>query len=241
MTDNLVGMGLSDNIIEPDENTVAQMQQELAVLEKRLAETPEGGDDLLRQGLQLEIATLLVAMDKKNQAWDIARPLFDAFIAAGAWQNAVETCDVLYAADMDESIAALGNGVWLAVTFPVDAALSVNMLDHIIEETPKDSDGGAVAAATAHYLADLRAKDEKQRDSLGFLTGNLLASVAYRHSGYKDREMIDMWVERLELNQPDKFLPRLGMILDIFVGKNWWIDRDALRNTLPQDAGSYSD
>ena len=224
MTDNLIGMGLTDNIIEPDENVAQQMQQELSSLQKRLAEMPATSDGLSRNRLQLDIATLLIAMDRKKEAWDIARPLFD----------------VLYAADQDESIIALGNGVWLAVTFPVDPTLSTNMLDHVIEETPSDSDGGAVAAATAHYLADLRAEDDKMRESLGFLTGNLLASVAYRHSNLKEREMIDMWVERLELNQPEKFLPRLGMMLDVIVGSSWWIDRDALRDVLPDDANSYS-
>jgi hypothetical protein len=241
MTDNLLGMGLTDNIIEPDEKVTEQMQQELADLQKRLAALPQGSDDHTRLRLQLDIASLFVALNQKDNAWLLARPLFDKFIKLSAWQDAVEACDVMYAADQDDSIIALGNGVWLAVTFPVDPTLSVNMLDHIIEETPQDSDGGAVVAATAHYLADLRASDEKQRDSLGFLTGNLLASVAYRHSGYKDREMIDMWVERLELNQPEKFLPRLGMMLDIIVGKKWWIDRDALRDVLPEDAGSYSE
>lgn len=241
MKDNLLGLGLTDNIIEPDEKVTEKMQQELADLQKKLAALPESGDDLTRLRLQLDIATQFVALNQKDNAWLLARRLFDEFIKLSCWQDAVETCDVLYAADQDDSIIALGNGVWLAVTFPVDPTLSVNMLDHIIEETPQDSDGGAVAAATAHYLADLRAIDEKQRDSLGFLTGNLLASVAYRHSGYKDREMIDMWVERLELNQPDKFLPRLGVMLDIIVTKKWWIDRDALRNVLPDDAGSYSD
>ena len=241
MTDNLIGMGISDNIIEPDENVTEQMQQELSSLQNRLAGMPAGSDDLARNRLLLDIATLLIAMDRKDEAWDIARPLFDAFIAAASWQDAVETCDILYAADQDESIIALGNGVWLAVTFPVDPALSTNMLDHVIEETPSDSDGGAVAAATAHYLADLRATDEKMRESLGFLTGNLLASVAFRHSNLKEREMIDMWVERLELNQPEKFLPRLGMMLELIVGDHWWIDREALRDVLPDDANSYAE
>ena len=241
MKDNLLGMGLTDNIIEPDEKATEQMQQELADLQKKLAALPIDSDDLTRLRLQLDIATQFVALNQKDNAWLLARRLFDEFIKLSAWQDAVEACDVLYAADQDDSIIALGNGVWLAVTFPVDPTLSVNMLDHIIEETPHESDGGAVAAAAAHYIANLRASDEKQRDSLGFLTGNLLAGVAYRHSGYKDREMIDMWVERLELNQPDKFMPRLGMMLDIIVGKKWWIDRDALRNLLPEDADSYSD
>ncbi|GBE45608.1 hypothetical protein BMS3Bbin11_00697 [bacterium BMS3Bbin11] len=241
MTDNLIGMGLSDNILEPDEKAAQQMQQELASLQKRLAELPEVSDELTRERLQLDIATLLVAMEQKKEAWDIARPLFDSFVAMAAWQDAVKTSDVLYATDQDDSIIALGNGVWLAVTFPVDPTLSVNMLDHIIEETPAESDGGAVAAATAHYLAELRASDDKQREGLSFLTGNLLAGVAYQHSGYKEREMIDMWVERLELNQPDKFLPRLGIVLDIIVGDKWWVDRDALRGGLPEDADSYSE
>ena len=240
MTDNQIGMGLTDNIIEPDEKVTENMQQELAELQKRLADMPAGSDEISRQRLQLDIATLLVALEQKKDAWEMARPLFDDFIKQSSWQDAVETCDVLYATDQDESITALANGIWLAVTFPVDPTLSINMLDHVIEETPHDSDGGAIAAATAHYLAELRASDDKQRESLGFLSGNLLASVAYRHSGYKDREMIDMWVERLELNQPEKFLPRLSQMLDIIVGKKWWIDRDALRLMLPLDAGSYS-
>lgn len=241
MTDNLIGMGLSDNILQPNEKNVQQMQQELDSLQKKLTDLSDSSDVLVRSRLQLDITTQLVAMERKEEAWETARPLFDAFVSMAAWQDAVETCDVLYATDHTDSIIALGNGVWLAVTFPVDPTLSVNMLDHIIEETPAESDGGAVAAAAAHYLAELRASDDKQKESLGFLTGNLLAGVAYRHSGYKDREMIDMWVERLELNQPDKFLPRLGTMLDIIVGEKWWVDRDALRGTLPEGADSYSE
>jgi hypothetical protein len=241
MTDNQIGMGLSDNIIEPDEKVREQTIQDLKKLESQLAAIPEGSDEGMRNKIRLEISSILIALDRKKEAWTIAREIFDYFVANQIWQEAVETCDVMFAADQDESIIALGNGIWLAVTFPVDPALSVNMLDHVIEETPNDSDGGAVAAATAHYLADVRSADEQQRNSLGFLTGNLLAGVAYRHSQIKEREQIDFWVERLELNQPEKFLPRLAMMLDVIVGDKWWYDRDALRNTLPEEAGSYSD
>jgi hypothetical protein len=183
--------------------------------------------------LRLAIAETLVALERKPEAWNIAREVFDFMVGAEQWQEAVEACDALYAADQPDSIAALGNGIWLAVTFPVDPQLSINLLDHVIDETPKDSDGAAVAAATAHYLAEMRAEDDKQRASLGFLTGNMLAGVAYRHSGLKERDMIDAWVERLELNEPEKLLPRLAMMLDIIVGDRWWIDRDAIRAKLP--------
>ena len=240
MKDNLLGMGLSDNIIEPDENTVKELQLQLEAQQNKLAALPADADPLRRDRIQLDIASTLIALDRKKEAWDMARRVFDTFIAHASWQEAVEACDVMYAADQEESIVALANGIWLAVTFPVDPSLSVNMLDHVIEETPNDSDGAAVAAATAHYLADLRAADDQQRESLGFLTGNLLAGVAYRHSNIKEREQIDFWVERLELNEPEKFLPRLGMMLDIIVNDRWWYDRDELRDSLPDNASQYT-
>src|SRR5574340_854440 len=75
--------------------------------------------------------------------------------------SAVEACDVLYQAKQKDSIAALGMGIWLAVTFPVDPELTVAMLIHVVDETPNDSDGAAVAAITARYVVDLRADDDK--------------------------------------------------------------------------------
>jgi hypothetical protein len=240
MTDNQIGMGLTDNIIEPDDKVLEQARQELEKLQSKLAAMPAGSDDVARAKVQLDIASRLIALGRKQEAWDIAREIFDVFLLNSKWQEAVESCDVMYAADNDQSIIALGNGIWLAVTFPVDPSLSINLLDHVIEETPNDSDGAAVAAATAHYLAEIRAKDDKQRDSLGFLTGNLLAAVAYRHSQLKEREQIDFWVERLELDQPEKFLPRLAVMLDVIVGDNWWYDRDTLRSVLPEDTSSYA-
>jgi hypothetical protein len=233
MTDKLEGMGLSDTLISQESDTGPQLLEQLESQRKQLDELAES-DELGRQRLQLSISETLVALDKKEQAWQLARQVFDYMIKEQHWQDAVEACDVMYATDQPDSIAALGNGIWLSVTFPVDPQLSTNMLDHIIEETPKDSDGAAVAAATAHYLAELRAKDDAQRSSLRFLTGNLLAGVANRHSDLKEKDQIDFWVERLELDQPEKFLPRLATMLDVIVGDKWWIDRDALRANLPE-------
>jgi hypothetical protein len=227
-------MGLSDTMINPETDNQTQLQAQLEEQQRQLNSLTSDADELTRQRLRLAIAETLVALERKAEAWNIAREVFDFMVGAGKWQEAVEACDALYAADQPDSIAALGNGIWLSVTFPVDPQLSINLLDHVIEETPKDSDGAAVAAAAAHYLAELRAEDDKQRSSLGFLTGNMLAGVAYRHSGLKDRDMIDAWVERLELNQPEKLLPRLATMLDIIVGDRWWIDRDAIRASLPE-------
>jgi len=233
MTDKLQGMGLSDSLISQETDNGAQLITQLESQRRKLDDIAQS-DELGRQRLQLSISETLVALEKKEEAWKLARSVFDYMVANEQWQDAVEACDVLYAADQPASIAALGNGIWLAVTFPVDPLISTNLLDHVIDETPKDSDGAAVAAATAHYLAELRAKDDAQRSSLGFLTGNMLAGVANRHSDLKEKAQIDLWVERLELDQPDKFLPRLATMLEVIVDDNWWIDRDAIRTNLPE-------
>jgi hypothetical protein len=133
---------------------------------------------------------------------------------------------VLFQCEQPESLAALGNGVWLAITFPVPAQLTVALLQHIIDETPDDS-------MTAHYIADLRTEGE-EHDSLTFFTNQIVAGVAKRHRGIdNDPEMIKMWIEILELNDVKQLLARLAAMLDTIVGDNWWIDREALRDQLP--------
>ena len=182
--------------------------------------------------LLLEEGRLLVRLEDLPEAWAAAREAFDLFLANENWQGAVEACDVMFAANQPDPLAALGQGVWLAVTFPIDPELTVAMLDHIIEETPDDSDGAAVAAVTAHYIVDLRARD-RQRDDLLFFTNNLLATVARRHSQVESQEAFNYWMEKLELNDPAKFLVRLRNVVDVLTQEDWWFDREAVRSRLP--------
>lgn len=186
-----------------------------------------------RARVQLDIAETQLALLQKTEAWNSARELFDVFVAGQAWQDAIETCDVLFQCEQPESLAALGNGVWLAVTYPVPAQLTVAMLQHIVDETPDDSDGAAVAAMVANYIADMRTEG-KEHESLTFMTQQMLAGVAKRHRGIEnDPEMLNTWIEILELNDIPSLLQRLATILDAIVGDLWWVDRDALRAQLP--------
>ena len=118
------------------------------------------------------------------------------------------------------------------MTFPVDPELSVALLQDIIDETPDDSDGAAVAAAVAAYIVDLRAEG-KEHESLSFFTNQMLGAVARRHSSIENQEAFDQWISRLELNDPIRFLPRLRNVVDVLVQDNWWIDREAIQATLP--------
>lgn len=190
-----------------------------------------GAEPLEVARLRLDLAENLNGLGDYAAAWEQARQAFDVFLAAEAWQEAAETCDVLYQAEQPDSIAALGMGVWLGVTYPIDPSTSVALLQHVVEETPANSDGGAVAAVAAHYLADLRGGES--RDSLMFFTSQLIAQVARRHRNIEGAEQIKLWMDVLELNDPDVFLPRLAQVVDAIVGDRWWFDRDALRARLP--------
>ena len=104
----------------------------------------------------------------------------------------------------------------------------------MVDETPPDADGAAVAAVAACYLVDLRAR-EPQRDHLLLYTNQVLATVARRHSDVDGQQAFDQWIEDMELSDPALFLPRLRNVVDVLVQDDWWFDREALQATLPVD------
>lgn len=211
---------------------VERLEQQLAAAQDRLREITDTSTLRQKAELQVSIAGTLADLQRGAEAFPIGREAFDNFAAEEYWDGAVQACDVMFQADQAESLSALGQGVWLAVTFPVDPELTVNMLHHIVEETPDDSDGAAVAAATAHYVVDMRAKD-KQHNNLSFFTNNLLGTVARRHSEVDNQEKFDYWISKLELNDPALFLPRLRNVVDVMVQEDWWVDREAIWASIP--------
>lgn len=213
--------------------------EELAGLKMRLTEKLQqltalaDADHMPRARLQMDIAEILNVLERRQEAWEIAREAFVISMQQESWQDAVEACNVLYQTGQENSIAVLGMGIWLAVTFPVDPELTVAMLIHAIDAMPDDSDGAAVAAITARYVVDLRAADD-QHESQGFLVDNLIAMVAKRHSQVQDQQAMDRWLDRLALRDPEVFLPRLALVVDAIVADQWWFDREILRGKLPE-------
>ncbi len=220
-----------DSVEDAQESSVL-LEAQLTEFKRQMLELPPSYDPLARADLLLQIGRTLIRLEKNQDAWDAGREAFDIFTTREAWEGAVQACDIMFLSDQPESLAALGQGIWLTVTFPMDPELSVAMLQHVVDETPPDSDGAAVAATVAHYLVDLRAQD-RQRDDLSFYTNQLLATVARRHSDVHDQEAFSKWFKKLELDDPAKFLPRLRNVVDVLVQDEWWIDRDAISEKLP--------
>ena len=217
--------------MNPDGNEAIKPEQQLQEKLLQLQQT-DPANTQERTHLQLDVAEALIALTRKEEAWTLAKEAFDTALQNEFWQEAVEACNVLYQTEQPESIAALGMGVWLAVTFPVYPELTYAMLDHIIDETPNNADGAALAAVTARYVIDLRADDSKH-ESQSQLANHLIARVAERHSNVRDQQALDAWMDKLALRDPQVFLPRLSMVINAIVGEHWWFDRNELRNKLP--------
>ena len=224
-------VGNADDSSDAKESS-AKLESLVAHLRDELEALSPGAAPLRRADLLLQLGRALVRLERGADAWAAAREAFDLYLAEQAWEGAAQCCDVLFLADQPESLAALGQGIWLAVTYPVDPELSVALLHRVVEETPPDADGAAVAAIAAYYVTDLRARDP-QREHLLLYANQVLATVARRHSAVDGQETFNRWIEDMELNDPAKFLPRLRNVVDVLVQDDWWFERDKLQAALP--------
>ena len=211
------------------------LKQELNKKQIQLAQLKIDCDPLERAKLQHEIAEIMLDSGGNGMAeaaWGLAKESFNIYMKHGEIEEAVNALDMLYRTELPAAVIALGHAMWLSVTYPIDPELSIVMMKNLIDDTPKKSDGAAVAAATAHYIADLRLEGEK-RESVMFLTTNMIAQVAERHSNVTDQGQLNFWMDKLELNDPNQFLPKLSQVIDAIVAGDWWFDRDELRAKLP--------
>lgn len=211
----------------------ARIEGELVGLRDRLAQLPEHAPAVQRAALTLEIGRALQILERGEEAWPVTWTAFGILIGERQWEAAADACNILYQSDRPDSLIALGHGIWLGVTFPIDPEISVNLLSHVVDDTPDDADGAAVAAATACFIADMRAAPGPEKERLGLFAQQLLGRVARRHSEVESQAQFECWVERLELDEPDKFLVRLRNVVDVLVQDQWWFDREALQGQIP--------
>lgn len=212
--------------------SIQELQRALETAQKRLKTVGENGNAVEKARILLDIAEPMNGLGRQQDAWQHAREAFSVFVDYEHWQDAVEAADILYQTDQPGSVRALGHGIWLGITYPVKAQSTITLLNYVIDETPDDSDGAAIAAMAAHYIADLRTEGD-EHSSLTFLTTQMIARVAKRHRGIEDQQTLDVWIDMLELNDVSKLLKRLSSIVDVLVEGNWWFDRDELRSRLP--------
>ncbi len=206
-----------------------QLVARLEFFENQLAEqTPETAVEEHINTL-LEIARIQVERYKGADAWEKGMLAFDLAKENELWELATEACDALFLSEGPDALKALGHALWLGITFPIDAEITVAMLQHLVEESPKGADTKAYAAAVAHYIVSIRRGAD---DDLTFFASQMIASVADEHSHVTDQSTFDLWRRTLQLDKPEVFLPKMSSAVDRLVGEDWWIDRDAIKAKL---------
>ncbi len=206
-----------------------QLQSRLEYFEGELAKMNEGAPVEDRIKTLLEIGRIQVERYKGADAWEKSFTAFNLAQEDELWELAVEACDVMFLSEGPDALVALGHALWLGVTFPIDAEITVAMLQHLVEESPEEADTRAIAAAAAHYITSVRCGED---DDLTFFTSQMLASVADKHSHVVDQSTFDLWRRTLQLDKPEVFLHKLSGAIDQLVDGKWWVDRDKIRAKL---------
>ena len=209
-----------------------QLSAKLEFYEKRLAEQTDATPAEDRVNTLLEIARIQVERYQGADAWDKAMQAFELAKDNELWEHAVEACDAMFLSEGPESLKALGHAIWLGVTFPVNPELTVAVLQHLVDESPKGADTKAYAAAVAHYITSVRRGDD---DDLTVFALQMVAAVADEHSHVTDQSSFDLWRRTLQLDKPEVFLPKFSGAIDQLVGENWWIDRDKIRVSIDEN------
>lgn len=231
MPKNLLDEDEIKNTLEEEDDSESK-QQRLDNLEGELSMMAENISNK-KASMMLDLGTLYLDFQRQQDAWNIAWPAFEYYKTQGQWELAVVACDILMSADQPDSIKALAHGIWLGITYPIDPEITVAILQHLIDESPPGSETQAIAAVTAHYIADIRKPAGKPGENLIFFTNQRLAEAAAKHKNISNQNEFDIWMTGNEFNNPDSFLPKLSQAVDTMVTDDWWIDRDALKSQIP--------
>ena len=214
--------------------SVEAIKQKLEMLNSEIANIDDQSSLELAKKVQQQ-AELYQQLDETDRAWQLARQTIDRFVEKESWESAVLSCEIMYRSNHEDALIALGHALWLSITYPVDASLTLAQLQYVIDETPSDSDGAAVAAAVAGYVAEIRTQLDHSND-ITLAVGQMMHDVSRRHGQVTNEDEFKAWVQRLELDRPEKFLIRMRNIIDVLVQDQWWIDRHALQSKLPENS-----
>jgi hypothetical protein len=206
-----------------------QLEARLEYFTQQLALTTTDADKIKHL---TEIAFIQIDRYKGEDAWQKAFEAFNLAVSNKLWEEAAIATDALFLAEGPESLKALAHGIWLGVSFPIDAEITVALLQHLIDESPKEADTRAIAAASAHYVTSMRCGKD---DDLTFFTQQMLTSVADGHSNVVDQSTFDLWFKTLNLDDPQNFLPKLSGALDILTDGAWWFDKAELQQEMNND------
>ena len=130
-----------------------------------------------------------------------------------------------------EVYKALGQQIWVALKSDAPAVDVVQSLFHWLNTLGPAHELAGHVAALANLVVQMRTPDHPEQ---GLAQGQAqqMFSLVCGTLGIEGREAFDAWVRAKHLDDPDQFIPVVMEGLELMVGEEWWIDRQALHREM---------
>ncbi|MBF0583137.1 MAG: hypothetical protein HQL80_02745 [Magnetococcales bacterium] len=188
------------------------------VVEENEGCAPEGGDPP-PSGKRLS----------SEEEWRLNKAAVGRFSRNGQWKEALELLTALSKKQKSHEIyKALAMRVWIALK--TDAAVTdvVLALFHLLNTLGPQHEVAGPIAALAHLMAKHRTPDHPDR-ALAQGQSQQMFSLVMDSVGIVGDDAFKKWVAQNRLDDPEYYVPIVLNCLEVMVGDEWWIDREALQ------------
>ncbi|MEO5376394.1 MAG: hypothetical protein H7832_01210 [Magnetococcus sp. DMHC-6] len=171
-----------------------------------------------------------------EEQWRQDRQAVILFSQNGQWEEALNRLKTLSTKYRNHHLySALAQRVWVALKWQVPASEAVLALFHLLNTLGAKHELAGPLAALAHLLAKHRTPNHPDRE-LALGQAQQMFSLICHHQLIESDEAFQAWVQENQLDQPDFYIPQIMNGLEVMVGEDWWIDREALQKSLEHDA-----
>ncbi|MBF0340034.1 MAG: hypothetical protein HQL95_03620 [Magnetococcales bacterium] len=169
-----------------------------------------------------------------SEEWNDDRIAMDQLSREGNWPEVLVILKRLSTKHKTTEIyKALAQRIWVGLKTQAPAIEVVQSLFHLLNTLGPRHDLAPAICALAHLLAKHRTPDHPDRD-LAIGQSQQMFSLVCDTFNVIGEEAFHIWVEGKQLNDPDHYIPTILKGLEIMVGDDWWIDREALQKDLEQ-------
>ncbi len=175
------------------------------------------------------------AEEWKSDKADIAR-----LCKEGDWPEILKILTRMSTKHKNKEIyKALAQRVWVALKSDAPAVDVVLALFHLLNTlTPRHEIAGSIATL-AHLMAKHRTPDHPDRD-LALGQAQQMMALVCDQAKVVGQEAFKIWVTNNRLDDPDHYIPIVMAGLEMMVGDDWWIDKEALQRDMEQSRAAAS-
>ncbi len=170
--------------------------------------------------------------DKKiasAEEWRLNKAAIARFSRSGQWQEVLDLLTDLSKKQRNHEIyKALAQRVWVGLKSDAPVTEVVLALYHLLNTLGPRHEVAGPIVALAHLIAKHRTPEHPDR-ALAQAQSQQMFALVLDTIGIVGDEAFGKWVAHNHLDDPNHYIPVVLNCLEIMVGDDWWIDREALQ------------